>query len=286
MKPYIKQKKKVETEFAFMENKYYFGIDLGGTITKIGLVDRKSNVVEKTTFSTLKYNSRQKLIGQIVKSIREISQKALEEKRHIAGVGLGVPGLVNFEDGLIYKLTNIPGWQNVKIAKTLEEKIGLPVLVDNDVNVITLAEFIFGAGRGARNMICLTLGTGVGGGLIIEGKLYRGSSYAAGEIGHFSLQANGPRCNCDSRGCLERYIGNKYFVSRVVRKMKTTGKGSKILKLAQGNFSNINPKIIAQAAQKGDFLAREAWYEFARYLGLVLAGLINFLNPALPFWLP
>ncbi len=262
-----------------MKNKYYFGVDLGGTVTKIGLVNTKSNVFEKITFPTFAYNSKQKLLHHIVKNINEILQKDSKRKRQVEGIGLGVAGLVNFKNGLIYKLTNIPGWKNVRIAKILKKEIGLPVLVDNDVNVVTLAEFIFGAGRGTRNMICLTLGTGVGGGLIIKGKLFRGSSYSAGEIGHFPLNADGPRCNCGSCGCLERYVGNRYFVSRVLEEMKMTGKGNKILKLAQGKFSEINPKIIAQAAQQGDSLASEAWCEFARGLGLVLAGLINFLNP-------
>jgi glucokinase len=262
-----------------MKNKYYFGVDLGGTVTKIGLVNKELNVFDKRIFSTFLYDSKSKLLRQIIKNINDILQKDKRRKRYIAGIGLGVPGLVNFEEGLIYKLTNIPGWRDVEITKILKRETGLPILVDNDVNAITLGEFIFGAGKGTKNMICLTLGTGVGGGIILEGKLYRGSSYSAGEIGHFPIKRNGLRCNCGSRGCLERYIGNKYFTHRVIKKIKATGEGTKILKLVEGDFSKITPKIIAEAAKEGDELAKEAWCEFAWDLGLVLAGLINFFNP-------
>ncbi|MFH1856635.1 MAG: ROK family protein [Candidatus Omnitrophota bacterium] len=262
-----------------MQNEYYFGIDIGGTITKIGLVDKQGNVYDKRIFATSDFNSKQKLLKCIVESINEISNRNLNRKERIKGIGIGVPGLVNFNEGLIYNLTNLSGWKNVKITEILKKQTGVPVLVDNDVNVIALGEYMFGAGRGTANMICLTLGTGIGGGLIISGKLYRGSSYSAGEIGHFPINKKGPLCNCGSRGCLERYIGNKYFVKQVIKEIKSNPAKSKILKLAGNSFNKITPEIIAQAAEKGDNLAKAAWEEMAFKLGMVLAGVINIFNP-------
>lgn len=262
-----------------MTKKCYLGIDVGGTVTKIGLVDEEGKVFDKVSFMTADFDSKPKLFGQLIKSASEILDKNIERRKCVAGIGVGVPGLVNFEDGLIYTLTNIPGWKNVKMAEILRKEIGLPVLVDNDVNVITLGEFIFGAGKGTKNMICITLGTGVGGGIVLGGKLYRGSSYSAGEIGHFSINGKGPRCKCGSYGCLERYIGNKYFVSEVVRKIKAGQRGSKILKLADGKLDKITPEIIAEAAKEGDKLACDVWKELAHSLGILLAGIVNFLNP-------
>lgn len=262
-----------------MTKKYYLGIDVGGTVVKMGLVNEGGKVFDKVSFAPADFNSKEKLLTQLIKTAAEILDRNAERKISVAGIGVGVPGLVNFKKGLIYLLTNIFGWKNVKIAEILRKEMGLPVLVDNDVNVITLGEFIFGAGRGTKNMICVTLGTGVGGGLIIGGKLYRGSSYSAGEIGHFPLDGKGPKCNCGSYGCLERYIGNKYFVSQVLQKIKTSGAGNKILKLAGGEFDKITPEIIAKAAKEKDKLAKAAWNALAHNLGMVLAGLVNFLNP-------
>lgn len=260
-------------------NKYYFGVDIGGTIIKIGLVDRFANVIEKASFLTKRYNSKREIIAQLARAVSDIAQSAGGGKRCIGGLGIGVPGLVDFDSGIVRNLTNMKGWREVELSKIMREKTGLPVLVDNDVNAITQGEFIFGAGKGAENMICIALGTGVGGGIIINRRLYRGSSFTAGEIGHFSMDKNGPRCNCGSYGCLERYIGNRYFTNYVAGKIQTRSEKTKILELAGNDFSKITPEIISRAAKQGDKLACEAWREFALKLGMVTAGMINFLNP-------
>lgn len=258
-------------------NKYYFGVDVGGTVIKIGLVDRSANVIEKASFLTKHYSSKRKIITQLSRAVMDITKSV--GRRPIGGLGVGMPGLVDFDSGIVHNLTNMKGWKEVKLSKILKEKTGLPVLVDNDVNAITQGEFIFGAGKGAENMICIALGTGIGGGIIINRRLYRGSSFSAGEIGHFSIDKNGPLCNCGSYGCLERYIGNRYFTNYVAEKIQTRNEKTKILELADNDFFKITPEIIAGAAKQGDRLACEVWREFALKLGIVTAGMINFLNP-------
>jgi glucokinase len=160
----------------------------------------------------------------------------------------------------------------------MEKKMLTPTFIDNDVNVMALAELKFGAAKGTRNAICLTLGTGVGGGIILEGSLYRGSDSAAGEIGHIPINVGGIKCPCGGWGCMERYVGNEYIVKKT-RKEIQGGRNSLINKLTNGDLSKITPQIISRAAKLQDRLAKEVWQEVGRNLGVALVGVVNFFNP-------
>ena len=192
---------------------------------------------------------------------------------------MGVPGLVDSIHGLVHNLTNIRGWRKVALKEYLEKNTKLTAYIDNDVNLMALGELMCGAGQGGvKNLVCLTLGTGVGGGIIIEGKIYRGSTLSAGELGHIPVNADGPRCHCGGYGCLERYVGNAYIVEKAIKAIES-GRRSLIKKLSEGNLEAITPRTIFQAARRGDKLAKEIWEETGRYIGVALSGVINLLNP-------
>lgn len=245
-----------------MAQKAIIGIDLGGTNTKIGLLDIKFRIKDKVIFATKKFRAKHALINAICSNIQQLLNKHNLSKKGVLGIGIGLPGPVNSQRGIVYYFPNIAGWKNVFLSKVIQRKTGIRVSIDNDVNLITLAEFKRGAGRFSRNMVCLALGTGVGGGIIVEGCLYRGSSLSAGEIGHIPLSLGGPKCGCGAKGCLESYIGN-----------------GRILKQAQNIFPDITLEELSQKAKAGNRQAMKIWQEVGGYLGLCLSGVINFFNP-------
>jgi glucokinase len=208
----------------------------------------------------------------------EIIRRSGVRNRDVAAVAIGVPGLVDSDRGVVHELVNIAGFRNIPLKKRVERKTGLTVFVEKDVNLMALGELHYGAGRGARNMVCVTLGTGVGGGIVIDGKLYRGSSLSAGEMGHVPLNERGPRCNCGGIGCLESYIGNKPIARSAIRRIKR-GERTIISRLVGGDLAKVTPEVLSRAAAMGDELAVSIWEQVAARLGSVLAGAVNLLNP-------
>lgn len=246
-----------------MATKFLIGIDLGGTNLKIGLIDLKYKIRNKEVLNTRSFNTKGKLISAIVRSIDKILNDNEIKKSNILGVGLGLPGPIDAAAGLVHFFPNIPGWKNVRLKGILQAELKLPVFLDNDANLMCLAESRLGAAKGLKNVICLTLGTGVGGGIVIDGKLYRGSSFSAGEAGHIPINEAGPRCNCGGIACLERYIGNK-----------------RIMKRARGIFNrNISLEELSRLAKNKNKKAQAIWNEVGMHLGVVLSGAVNLLNP-------
>jgi glucokinase len=246
---------------------YVVGVDVGGTNIKLGVVDPSGQVIVRTSFPTKPFaSSRIKLIAALAREIEASISIAGLNKKQIAGVGIGVPGLVDYEKGIVRFLPNIPGWKNVHLKSILQQRIKIPVFVDNDVKIITLAESKFGAGKGVRNLVCLTLGTGVGAALILNGQLYRGEDNAAGELGHVPLNEHGPRCNCGGFGCFERYVGNRALFELAGRVMGTRGRST---------------EEMYALAQQGNKKALVFWKTAARHIGNGLVGIVNLLNPRL-----
>ncbi len=258
--------------------KVAIGVDIGGTSVKLGLVSASGKVLARDSFSTKAAGGRKAFLHLLTTRIAALGHEAKKRHLKVAGVGIGAPGPIDVARGFVYFFPNIPGWRNTPLRALLERKLGLPVSVDNDANVMALAEFRFGAGRGAKNIIALTLGTGVGGGLVIGGELYHGPNYSAAEIGHLVVNENGPRCACGSRGCIETYVGNGYFVREIKRRL---GKGEKSIlrKWSVGQGRELTPLLVAQAASRGDALSKKMWKETGEHLGTALAGLVNVLNP-------
>lgn len=261
-----------------MSKKFTVGLDLGGTNTKVALLKDTKNIIDKTVFSTRKFKKKSELLKKIITAINDILTRNNIRERDVIGLGVGVAGPVNFEEGLIYNLVNIKGWHNVYLKKILEEKLKIKTYLDNDVNLVALAEHKFGAGIKTRNMIAITLGTGVGAGIILEGRLYRGSDFVAGEVGHIPVNIEGPKCNCGGYACLERYVGNRYIVKRAEELLKKD-KNSKLSELAYGKTLKITPEVISKAAKLKDKIAIKVWQETGVYIGVALSGLVNVLNP-------
>ncbi len=241
----------------------WVGIDMGGTNTKIGLVDSEGKILETRVFSTKDFSKPNNWVKRVLLEIRSLG-------RRIRGVGIGVPGAVNFSEGKVLYLPNVPGWENFKLVDKLRTGLGerVKVAVDNDATVMALAEFTYGAGKGFSNVICLTLGTGVGGGIIINGEVYRGTDGVAGEVGHFPLVPWGKDCSCGGKGCLERYVGNASLIGWA-RKMG----------LLDSKESDLGK--ITKMARSGNKKAVEFWDRVAYTMSPTIIGLVNVLNPEL-----
>lgn len=245
-----------------MSKRFIIAIDLGGTNLKCALLDSNLKVKAKNSFNTKSFDNKHGLLRGIVNSINSFIAQQKLEKRDILGVGIGLPGPVDTFKGVVHFLPNIPGWKETGLKKILEQKTKLRVFIDNDAKLMSLAEYKCGAAAGYSNVLCITLGTGVGGGLIIGGKLYRGKDNAAGEIGHLPLNEKGPLCACGALGCLETYIGN-----------------ARIIKHARKLFGpGITLERISDLAKTNNSKAINFWVRVGSRLGLALAGVVNLLN--------
>ncbi len=255
---------------------YIIGIDLGGTNIPIALVTSGGMIVRQISISTNVSQGPEKVIERIIKAIKEIMNTV--GHKSISGIGIGCAGQIDHKRGVVLFSPNL-FWKNVHMVKKIKAAFkGLPVLLDNDANVAALGEYMCGAGKGMKNVIFMTWGTGVGGGIIINGRLYLGATGSAGEVGHIIISHDGPKCNCGNLGCLERYVGNKYIVNRAKELIKKE-KNTTIHKLVNNDLSKITPLIIKKAAMKGDKLAKQVWEEMGTYMGMGLVSIINLLNP-------
>lgn len=245
-----------------MAKRFIIGIDLGGTNLKCALLNSNLKIKAKNSFSTKSFDNKLKLIEGIANSIDSFILGNSLTKADILGVGLGLPGPVDTFGGIVHFFPNIAGWNNVGLKKILEKKTGIPVVIDNDAKLMTLAEYRCGAAAGFKNALCLTLGTGVGGGLILNGSLFRGFDNAAGELGHLPINENGPLCGCGSQACLEAYIGNNTIIKEA---RKLFGK-------------KISLENVSQMAVDNNIKAIKFWNRIGAKLGLALSGIVNLLN--------
>ena len=255
--------------------KTVLGIDIGGTFIKLGLV-RGTKVLARNSLTTARLRNPKQLVELIGGAVEDLLAGS---KTKVAGAGVGVPGLVLYPKGIVRSVVNLKGrWKDVPLGSLLSRRLKVPVSVDNDVNLMTLAEWKLGAGRGTRSLVCLTLGTGVGGGLVLDGHLYRGEKGAAGEIGHMPVVEEGLRCNCGGRGCLERYVGNQEIIRWVTGELRK-GARSVLPKLVGGDLRRLSPEVIDRGCELGDPLARATWARAGSQIGLALAGVVNLLAP-------
>ncbi|MCP4846687.1 MAG: ROK family protein [Verrucomicrobiaceae bacterium] len=243
------------------------GIDFGATSVKIGALPDilKDGGEEPVVLETLSYSSVNDLIDAIAESVAGIG------KRHgnMIAVGCGVPGLVDFDRGFVHTLTNVPGWQDIALRDILERETGLPVFIDNDANCMAYAEWRFGAALGLSNVVALTLGTGIGGGMIIDGKLYRGSSFAAGEIGQMSIDHKGGPGPYGLPGILEGHIGNRQISELAATRLHDQP-------MPAGGWT---PRSVAEMAVAGNPQACQIWLDVAECLGSLLASIAWLINP-------
>ncbi|MCK4530776.1 MAG: ROK family protein, partial [Candidatus Marinimicrobia bacterium] len=256
--------------------KYYVGIDFGGTSMKIGIINEEGSIIIKNSCVTDPNKSGDDIIKHIAECTQKVINNSKLPQKDIMGIGIGTPGLLNPETGVLKVAVNIPNLNGIHVTKGISDILGKPTFLDNDVNTMSLGEFYYGAGKGLKHVIALTLGTGVGGGIILNGELYRGASFTAGELGHVSISRDGKSCPCGNNGCLERYIGRDGIIERFMVS-KNKGVETSIDKYLEDG--EVTPKAIAMAAGDGDVLSIRVLEETGKILGSVLATLVNALNP-------
>ena len=260
-----------------MAKKYNIGVDIGGTNVKIALVDEKGIIAYSNSVPTRAEMGYEYTIQNIINTIKESLKESNNDIANIGGIGFGLPGQIDSMNGVVRLLPNIPGWVEVPLAKIVQSEFNVPVKLDNDVRVATLGELNFGAGKGCQNLVCITVGTGVGSGIVLNGQLVRGASMTAGELGHVIVEKdNGQICGCGARGCLEAYASGPSVV-KMAKDYIAGGKSTKFKEIAQGN--EITPFMVYEAAKQGDAVAKQIFNIVGEYLGVALVSVVNLLNP-------
>jgi glucokinase len=257
-----------------IKTKYAVGIDLGGTSIKIGMVSQSGKIIKRLSIRTDSEKGPAVVVNNIITGIVKILS---ETNYSIKGIGIGCPGTVNSEKGTVENPPNFDGWGKVNLKKKISSEFNKEVFIENDANAAAIGEMIFGNGKNINSFVMVTLGTGVGGGIIINRNLYHGEFGGAGEIGHLTINYNGPRCKCGSKGCIEAYVGKKYFNQRVQRELKKH-KDSLLWKIIDGDLNRVSPKYIQKAAEKGDEFSINTIKKFGYYLGTAFSSLSNTLD--------
>jgi glucokinase len=251
------------------------GVDVGGTTIKAGIVSTGGSILYQNKYPTFAERGP----ATVVKQINEAVLDALRHSGHetVGAIGVGCPGVVD-DEGVVKAPPNFVDWDEVPLKRELGLLFpGVPIGVENDANAAAIAESKFGAGVDYPNFLFVIWGTGVGGGLIMNHKIFRGPTGGAGEIGHISIDYNGPQCNCGNIGCVEAYVGQRYLSQRSVEKLRKHPE-SRILRLVGGDLSKVEPVYISQAAHEGDAVAREILVEAGELLGVGLASVMNIMD--------
>ena len=265
------------------KERYIIGVDLGGTNIVAGAMPADgSREIAMHTTPTLAEGGASSVVDRITGMIEQVIEQTMAEtgadRSAFLGVGIGSPGPLNREKGIVIVTPNL-GWKNFPLRDEIAKRVGLEATLDNDANCATLGEFWCGAAVGGRNVIGMTLGTGIGGGLILEGKLYHGSSDVAGEIGHTSIDANGRRCKCGNYGCIEAYASGPAIAERAREALRGDEGESILVTLADGDQRKITAQTVYEASKRGDVVAREVVRETGLILGTAVANLLNIFNP-------
>jgi glucokinase len=256
------------------------GIDLGGSKILTAVVDAQGRMLSRDYRLTPAAQGPDPVVEAILQSSGQALDQAGLSRDGVAVFGIGAPGISNPETGVVFTSPNLPGWHNVPLGKTIERRSGKPTFLVNDANAAAIGELHFGAGKDARNFIYVTVSTGIGGGIIIDGQLYSGSTGTAGEIGHMAIVSGGPRCNCGNTGCWETLASGSALAREALRRIGE-GTPTSILGYVDGDVRKVTAKVIHAAAERNDRLARELIGQTAYYLGVGLANLINIFNPEL-----
>ena len=252
------------------------GIDVGGTNVKIALVE-DGKIIYSNSVPTYAKMGYEYTVNNIKQAIGDLMRETSTTEKDIEGIGFDFPGQVDYKTGVVKLAPNIPGWVNIPIAQMIEDEFHIPTKIDNDVRCAALGEMKFGAGKGCENFICITVGTGIGSGIVINGRIVRGASNAAGELGHIKLRMeDGPLCGCGDSGCLEAYASGPAIVAMAYEYIKG-GKSAKFAEMA--GDGEITPYIVAKAAEAGDLVAKRIFEIIGYRIGMGLTSVINLLNP-------
>ena len=250
-----------------MNTKIAIGIDFGGTSVKPGVVSGREIIARAAPIPTREHGSAESLLAAVFGDIAILR----EQHPEVCALGAGLPGIIDGVNGRVRELSNVPGWQDIPLAALLRERTGLPSIIENDANAMAYAEWKFGAGRDRPNVICMTLGTGVGGGLILDGKLFRGSQLGAGEIGQMIIEPHGVPGRYGHFGALEKYVGNRQIAERAREVYAAAGFARAL--------EELTPLILEKAALGGDEIAAKLWDDIGFEIGIMLTNIVWLLNP-------
>lgn len=262
-----------------MSGEVIVGVDIGGTKSAVVLARTDGEILHRLSEPTRPdTRTPQEILARLAEMAREVMAQGGVLGDEVRGVGVSCGGPLDHETGVVYAPPNLPGWEAIPVKQFFEDALGLRIVVENDANATALAEWKFGAGRGTKNMAFLTMGTGIGGGLILDGRLYRGTNGLAGEIGHATILLNGPKCGCGKQGCLEA-LASGPAIARLARESLMYGRHKRVLALAGGKPADITAAHVVEAAKEGDAFAMQILAEAGTYMGVGIANLIQTLNP-------
>lgn len=261
-----------------MQPQTVLGIDIGGTKCAVVLGRTDGTIVSRRSILTQADRTTPLEVLDLLATLARELLGELETRGVAAGVGVSCGGPLDTKTGTIHTPPNLPEWKSVPVRDFFERALNLPVRVENDANATALAEWRYGAGRGTRNFVFMTMGTGIGAGLIIDRRLYSGTNDLAGEVGHQTILMNGPLCGCGKRGCLEA-LASGPAIARLARESISYGRHKRVLELAGGRPADITATHVVEAARDGDAFARQILDEAGTYMGVGIANLIQTLNP-------
>lgn len=258
----------------------FIGVDLGGTHLRAAVVDIVSGqVVHQIQVDTLAREGHDAVITRMAQLIEKVIVTSGTPRADVGGIGIGVPGKLDREHGMVLFLPNLPGnWPNVPLQDQIEKQVSLPAHILNDARAMTFGEWKYGAGRGVKTVACFTLGTGVGGGLVVNGKLHLELGGTAGELGHQIIDVDGPTCGCGSRGCLETYASGPAIAAAGIKAV-VQGLTTRIGEMVDYDLNRITPEVVYQAALSGDSIAQEIYQRVGHYLGIAIANVIVVIGP-------
>jgi glucokinase len=256
---------------------YVIGMDLGGTKILAAVVDAEGRILAEAKRTTRADEGPDFVIKRMAQTARKAARHAGIDWTAVTGLGVGAPGPIDPKSGFVYNPPNLPGWDEIALAPRLSEALELPVFLENDVNLGTLGEHALGAGQDTKDMVGIFVGTGVGGGLILDGQLRSGFRHAAGEVGHMIVLADGPVCGCGKRGCLES-VASRTAIERDIRLGIAAGRKSLVPRLVREK-GRMTSGVLARALRKGDPLTTEVMGRARWYLGLIAASIVNLIDP-------
>jgi len=254
---------------------YSIGVDLGGTNLRIAAVGSQGNLLEKITLGTPVALGRDRVVRDMCDAVERL-KAGLRDRGSLLGIGIGVPGIIDMNKGMVHESPNLPDWTNYPVRNEIETRLGTRVILENDANSAALGEKWLGAARDVDDMAMLTLGTGVGGGLVLGGRVWHGMIGMAGEFGHFTVEPDGVLCGCGNQGCLEAYASATAIV-RMAREAITSGVAPGLSRAANAD-PEFSAKAVYNLAIQGDDEARKIFHRVGRALGIVLSSLVNALN--------
>ncbi len=262
------------------EAMFVIGVDIGAAKIRSVVVDLEANIVAGATHSTHPEEGKEKTLKKIMDIINEVVEQSGVNWDKIKGIGIGLSGIIDHKSGVCLFWPDVEGWENVPLKEIVEDKFGLPVQIDDSARTMALAESWCGLAKEVENFIFINLGIGVGAAIFFHSQLYRGTGGTAGELGHMTIDENGPRCSCGNYGCLETLVSGP-AIARRARKALKDGVISIMSKLAGGKLENVTSEIVVEAAKRGDKLAFNLMEKTGEYLGIGIANAINIFNPQL-----